>query len=133
MNNQPAIFSPVQWKWIVQAIEYFKQGNKLLYFYTGSYGIVNAENLEVKNIYFKAKDENFIIAVAEFVDMVTENPKEYRLPSSTEVKGKYYYGFKNFRLLEDKIPLKKLNHYQTNSILRNDTPGVCIVNEPIVK
>jgi len=133
MNNQPAIFAPIKKVWLEEAVKYFKGGNEFLYFYTDSYGIVNAENLEVKNIYFKAKGENFISAVAEFVDMVTENPKEYRLPNSIEVKGKYYYGFKNIKILEIKIPMNKITRYLSNLTLRNDTPGLCIINEPIVK
>ena len=51
--NKLAIFVPVERKWIEMAMEYFDQGNVLLYFYTNSKTVGKAENVGVEKIYFK--------------------------------------------------------------------------------
>lgn len=131
MNKQPAIFSPIKEIWIKEAMDYFSQGNRILYFYTDSNLISKAEELDVGNIYFKVKGENYVCAVAEFVDLTTINPKNNRLSSSVNVEGKYYYGFKNLKLLKNKIPLDEIKHYPSGLVLRDDTPGPCIVYDLI--
>lgn len=131
LKTQPSIFAPVQKKWIEEALEYFNQGNKILYFYTNSSRIAPAEKLDTKFVFFKVKGENTVSAVAEFVDLSSDNPKEFRLPSSINIEGKYYYGFKNLKLLEDKISLNKIMRYPSSKILRNDAPGACLIYDSL--
>ena len=132
MTNLLAVFAPIERKWIEMAVEYFEQGNNFLYFYTNSKNIGNAEKVGVKKIYFKIKGENFISAAADFVELLTENPKVNIFEVNAEIKAKYFYSFKNLKVLKQKIPLSEVTRFPSKKILRNDTPGVCVINDPLI-
>ena len=111
INNHPALFAPVEGKWIDKAFEYFKEKN-LLYFYTDSH-IGKVEDLLIKKVFFKRKGDKFVNAVAEFVNIINENPTIYRLKDNENVKGKYYYGFKNLKLIKQPIKLNSLEYFRS--------------------
>lgn len=132
LDKQPALFIPVQGKWISGAFEYFKEGRDRLYFYTDSY-IGQATDLGIKNVYFKLKGGNFISAKADFIDILESNPAEYRLPGPKAVGKRYYYGYRNLKWLLNKVGLSDLKYFKTGTNLRNDIPGACIIIDPQVE
>lgn len=128
INNNPALFVPVEGKWIDKAFDYFKEKN-ILYFYTDSHiGIV--KDLPIKKVFFKRKGDKFVSAVAEFVDITTENPINFRLKDNENIRGKYFYGFKNLKLINNTIRLNNLEYFKSGKKLMNDVPGVCLIKEP---
>lgn len=131
MTKLLAIFVPIEKKWVEMAVEYFGKGNILLHFYTNSKTVGNAEKVGVEKIYFKIKGENFISVVADFVKLLNENPKINIFEVNTKIKAKYFYSFKNFKILKQKIPLNEVTRFPSKKILRNDTPGACIINNPL--
>lgn len=133
MNDQniihiPVLFVPVEGKWIDKAFEYFKEKN-ILYFYTDSH-IGIAKDLPIKKVFFKRKGVKFVSAVAEFVDITTENLINFRLKDNENIRGKYFYGFKNLKLIKNPIRLDLLEYFKSGKKLRNDVPGVCLIKEP---
>ena len=130
MLHNPAIFTPVLGKWIQEAFTYFYKGNTLLYFYTDSNLLSNTNKLDIKHVYFKPKGNCFITAMANFVNIKFNNPKTFRLPNTQNITGKYYYGFKRIKTLNKQIPLSDITRYPSNKFLRNDVPGVCLINDP---
>lgn len=130
LNNQLAIFVPIERKWMEMAFEYFKQGNDLLYFYTDS-RIGNIDINEVKKIYFKLKGEKFVTAKADLVEITTKRPVENILEVNANVKAKYFYAYKNLKYLEQKILLEDIKRYPSGKYLRNDTPDICVINDPL--
>jgi len=128
-EGMPALFSPVDGKWIGAAFEYFKSGKERLYFYTNA-NVGKAMDLDIKNVYFKAKGEDAVSAKADFVELTEENPLGYRLPGSEKETGKYYYGYKNIQWLNNAIKLVDLQYYKTSTKLRVDVPGPCIILDP---
>lgn len=128
IDNIPALFVPVEGKWIDKAFEYFKEKSPL-YFYTDSH-IGRLKNLNIRKMFFKRKGDKFVSAVAEFVNITIENPINHRLKENENVKGKYYYGFKNLKLIKHPIKLDNLKYFKSGKKLRNDTPGACIIKEP---
>jgi hypothetical protein len=127
----PALLAIVERKWIDKAQEeYFPSGQDLLYFSTNSNAIANAGNLSIKNVYFKLKGTTCLTFKADFIDLVTENPRILRLSGSEDELAKYYYGFRNIRPLSDMCKLSSLFRYGSHKQVRNDTPGSCIIIDP---
>ena len=117
-------------KWMKMAVNYFLNGNKLLYFYTDSQ-IGNIDVSEAKKIYFKLKGEKFVTATADLVEITTKRPTENILDVNAMVEAKYFYAYKNLRFLEQKILLKDIS-YPSGKYLRNDAPCIYIINDPII-
>lgn len=128
-KGKAALFSPVQGQWINEAFEYFKKGKDVLFFYTSS-NIGKIQYLPVEKVYFKCKGENTISVVADFVELKTKNPINYRLRGRESGAGKYYYGFKDLRWLRSPLELWNLEYYESGNNLRNDVPGACIIKDP---
>jgi len=128
-NNKPALFIPVLSQWIEEAIQYFKEGKDILFFYTDS-NIGKIRDLSADKVYFKCKGESTISAVADLIEVKTENPVNFRLRGSESNTGKYYYGFKNLKWLDFPVELQELEYYESGKNLRNDVPGACIIKDP---
>lgn len=124
----PALLAPVDPHWVYSAFRYLGQGNEKLYYYTNA-NIGLVLDLLVEKIYFKMKNDDAVCVVADFIDLQTENPAEFRLPEHKNKKARYYYGFKNIKYLERPIRLEKLEYFQTGTNLRNDVPGACIIRD----
>lgn len=127
--NTPALFAPVNSKWIDGAFDYFKNGNEVLYFYSNA-NLGKAIDLNLSSVYFKLTGQNFVSVVADFVELTEENPKSFRVKGAENDEGKYYYGFKNLRWLTDTIDIDHLEYFSTGNNLRNDVPGACIIKNP---
>lgn len=132
LEKHPALFVPVESRWINQAFDYFKTGKEKLYFYTNS-NIGTAISLGIKNIYFKLKGTTEISVKADFIEILEDNPVAFRLPGAEERTGKYYYGYKNLRLLTNKVNLIDLKYFTTENNLKIDIPGACIIIDPKVE
>lgn len=132
VNNHPALFAPVEGRWIDSAISYFKNGKDRLYFYTNA-NIGQASELEIRHVYFKAKGDNSVSAQADFIELREDNPVQFRLPGDENNTGRYYYGYKNIRKLDSPINLESLKYYKSDKNLRNDIPGPCIIADPFAK
>ena len=91
---------------------------------------ISTNKLDIKHVYFKPKGNCFITAMANFVNIKFNNPKTFRLPNTQNITGKYYYGFKRIKTLNKQIPLSDITRYPSNKFLRNDVPGVCLINDP---
>ena len=130
-DEKPALFIPVLSQWIDEAFEYFKEGKDILFFYTNS-NIGKIQYLSADKVYFKCKGESTISAVADLVELKTENPVKFRLRGSESDTGKYYYGFRNLKWLDSPVELQDLEYYESGKNLRNDVPGACIIKDPNV-
>ncbi len=131
-GKNPALFVPVERKWIERAFDYFNEGREKIYFYTNS-GIGAAVSLEIKSVYFKLKGDREITVKADFIDLITEYPKGYRLSGSDVLSGKYYYGYKRLRWLKRPVSLIDLKYFKSEKNLRTDVPGACIILDPVVE
>jgi hypothetical protein len=135
---KPALFIPIHGRWIDEALSFFENGNKLLYFMTDA-GIGRAFDLPINSVYFKLKGTIKIAFKAEFDGLETINPREYRLKGDEAHTGKYYYGFKNLKVLKEQTDLCELRRLVTSGkklkmgeFMRNDVPGACIILDPEV-
>jgi hypothetical protein len=131
-NGIPALMIPLQGEWITQAEEHFRTGQQQLYFYTNG-NIGQARTLPVKRVYFKATGETVISAYADFIEVTTENPRQYRLKGREDNLGRFYYGFRNLKSMQTPIELTSLQYYTTGGQLRNDVPGSCIIIDPLTQ
>ena len=129
-TGKPALFVPIEGKWLARGMEVLKNQPKL-FFATGAH-IGAGQTLPITNVYFKIKGTHEISAKADFLEISMENPSEFRLPEAATNESKYYYGFKNLRGLASKVSLCDLVYYSTRSHLKNDVPGACIIIDPEV-
>lgn len=129
----PALLGLVEEKWIEQAFAYFKNSEKeKLYFFTSS-AIGAARSADIKSVYFKTKGRVELRLKADWVDLLEDNPRDYRLPGSENNLGKYYYGYKNLRWLKNQINLVDVKYYKSGKNLRTDVPGACIIVDPQIE
>lgn len=131
-GKSPALFVPLERKWIERAFDYFNERREKVYFYTNS-GIGAAASLGIKSVYFKLKGDREITVKADFIDLITEYPKGYRLSGSDLLSGKYYYGYKNLRWLKRPVSLIDLKYFKSEKNLRTDVPGACVILDPGVE
>ncbi|MCX5726897.1 MAG: endonuclease NucS [Candidatus Saganbacteria bacterium] len=126
----PALLGLVEEKWIEQAFAHFKNSEKeKLYFRTNS-AIGAANSPDIKSVYFKLKGRIELSLKADWVELLEDNPRDYRLPGSEDDLGKYYYGYKNLRWLKNPINLVDVKRYKSGKNLRTDVPGACIIVDP---
>lgn len=129
-DRKPALFIPVEEKWIQKAFECFANGSReKIYFFT-NVNISSIANLNIKHIYFKLKGKTEVSVMADFIELLEENPSEHRLPGSENELGRYYYGYKNLEWLKEPVELGDLEYFKTGKKLRNDVPGACIIVDP---
>jgi hypothetical protein len=127
---RPALFAPVEGKYLDMAHEYFVRKD-VLYFFTNA-RIRRAAELDIHHIYFKKKGENAVAARGDFKELTEIAPlPDKRLPGSVSKKPGFYYAFGNLKQI-DPLPLCKLRYYATDKALRNDVMGACIISEPDV-
>lgn len=132
-NVSPALLGLVEEKWIEQAFGYFKNsGKEKLYFRTNS-AIGAASSLDIKSVYFKLKGRTELSLKADWVELLEDNPRDYRLPGSEDDLGKYYYGYKNLKWLKTPIDLVDAKRYKSGKNLRTDVPGACIIIDPQIE
>lgn len=132
LGKKPALFVPIERRWIDLAFDCFKKGQENIYFYTNS-NVSAVANLEVESIYFKIKGNKEIQVKANFIDLVEELPKSYRLPGHELPAGKYYYGYNGLRWLKKTVDLTDLKYFKTQNNLRTDVPGSCLIIDPEVE
>jgi hypothetical protein len=126
MENEAALFIPVEKKSIDKAFEYLaEKGHDRIYFYTNS-SIGKLSDLSVDHVYFKLKGEKVVSLRSDFIELVTENPSDRRLPAA-----KYYYAYRNLQWLDQPIELPNIKYFKSGKALRNDVPGACIVLDPL--
>lgn len=136
----PALLSIIEEQWLEEALDYFqKSGKNKLYFYSNSKQIKNAGTKGITHVYFKVKDilfkESNVVAKADFIEITTENPVEYRLPGYENELGLFYYGFTNLRKLKYPIRLSEMRYFKldgTGNKLLNSTPGATIISDPLI-
>jgi len=124
-----ALLALVEKKWIEMAVEYFKANKKIFYFYTNS-GKKNVALSNAKYVYFKLTGETCISLKAKLVDIITDNPRKFRLPGCENEIGKYYYGFEKLKWLKVSVDLNDLQHFKSLENLRHDIPGACVIVDP---
>jgi hypothetical protein len=125
-----ALFAPVNGKYLDMAHEHFVRKD-VLYFSTNA-PIRRAAELDIHHVYFKKTGENAVAARGDFKELTDiAPPPDERLPGSVSEKSRFYYGFRNLRQI-DPIPLSNLRYYATDTALRNDVMGACIIKEPDV-
>lgn len=134
-----ALFAPVEGKWLTSAREYFSTGKDLLYFFTRSRQISAAAEteLDIRHVYFKRKGQNAVTMRGDFKHLIDKAPPPDRRLSGGKAdeywlnaKGKFFcYAFCNLVSIPP-IPLSELRYYGTQTFLRNDVPGACIIKEP---
>lgn len=134
-----ALFAPVEGKWLTGARNYFSAGKDFLYFFTQSRQIFGAAKakLNIRHVYFKRKGETVVTMLGDFKHFIDKlPPPDKRLPGGKadeywlNVKGKFFcYAFCNLVSITP-IPLSELHYYGTETFLRNDVPGACIIKEP---
>lgn len=135
-----ALFAPIEGKWLIKAREYFGTGKDFLYFFTRSKQIFGAAkaNLDIRHVYFKKKGEILVTARGDFKHFIDKAPSPDKRLSGGEAreywlnaKGRFFcYAFSNLVNIPP-IPLSELQYYGTETNLRNDVPGACIVKEPV--
>ena len=131
-NKTPALFVPIKKMFLEDALEYLSH-NQVLYFFTDSTQMSVAVNLTMKNIYFSLSGENEISYKADFIEIVTKNPRMHRLPDYSDEEGKFYYGFKNLRPLDEPVEISDLQSYTTENYLLNSTPGARVIFDPAIE
>ena len=89
-----------------------------LYFYTNA-SIGQADYLGIKHVYLKAKGQNYISVVADFIELREDNPRQYRLPGAENDTGRYYYGYKNIHKLDSPVSLESLKYYNSGKNLKS--------------
>lgn len=129
-KRPPAVFAIIKPEFMSQAFEYFKEGHSPLYFLTNSKMMAVGLNLEMKHVYFKESGSPEIAYVADYVGSTTENPSQYRLPKYKFEVGKYYYGFKNLRSIEQPLLITELRNFSTGKFLPVAQPAACIIEDP---
>lgn len=124
-----ALFAPVNGKWLDMAREYFDMGNDVLYFFTDA-SIGQAATLDIRHVYFKKKGENVVTARGDFKEVTDIAPlPEKRLLGHASERGRFYYAFRNLGQIAP-VPLSDLRYYATDTTLRNDVMGACIIKDP---
>lgn len=132
-NVNPALLGLVEEKWIEQAFAYFKNsGKEKLYFCTNS-AMGAANSPDIKSVYFKLKGRTELSLKADWIELLEDNPRDYRLPGSEDDFGKYYYGYKNLRWLKNPVNLVDVKRYKSGKNLRTDVPGACIIVDPQIE
>jgi hypothetical protein len=135
-NVNLALFAIVEPKWLTQAYQEFRQGQKEeIQFGTKSTRLGPALKRPIQDriryIYFKIQGENCVIARATLARVSREkNPSKVLSGTETEPPGKYYYDFRDLEPLVHRIPLSRLKH-RNGKIVRNDIPGACVIQEPL--
>ena len=132
VEKKPALLALVEEKWIDQASICFNSGREIVYFCTNS-NIKAVSSMGIKNVYFKIKGKKYIGYKADLVGFKDKNPKELRLPGRENETAKYYYGYKNLRILNDIVNLTDLGYFKSGVKLRTDVPGACIISDPQVE
>ena len=113
-----AFFAPVEEEWIDRAEDYLENKEKL-YFVTNSNMARPPDHEGIDYVYFKLKGSTEIGWKADFVEICTNNPKDYRLAEGGE-EGRFCSGFKNLRRLNDPVGLEDLEvlHHRQESARR---------------
>ena len=127
MSKKYAFVVGIDSQWITEAKIYFASGKNILYFGTEA----GFSKLPFQRVYFKVNKTNYASYNAEFIEITRTNPIEFRLPSSASETFKCYYGFKNFRELNEPIPLTKFIRHPSGKQLRNDFQGNAAVIDPL--
>jgi hypothetical protein len=89
MQKSPALWAPVEAKWLEAAFNEFENGKPEIAFRTDA-EIGQAGELPIKHVYFKATGTTEVVAVADFIRLTTTNPKQQRLIGQEDKEGKYY-------------------------------------------
>jgi hypothetical protein len=126
MQKSPALWAPVEAKWLEAAFNEFENGKPEIAFRTDA-EIGQAGESPIKHVYFKTTGTTEVVAVADFIRLTTTNPKQQRLIGQEDKESKYYYIFRALDWLPAPIPLSSLHRFSTGTALRNDTPGACII------
>lgn len=129
LGRIPALFIPIQGKWIKQAFDDFSKGKEKITFYTGS-NIGEAANLGIKTVYFKVKGDREITAKADFISLSDKYPAGEQLAGENMGVGKYYYTYNNLEWLESPVSIIDLKYFKSDNNLRTDVPGACIILDP---
>jgi len=132
-NTFPALLGLVEERWIEQAFAYFKNSEKQKLYFRTNAAIGAAKSPEIKSAYFKLKGKTKLSLKADWVELLEDNPREYRLPGSEDDRGKYYYGYKNLRWLKNSVNLADVKYYKSGKNLRTDVPGACIIADPQIE
>lgn len=125
----PALFVPINRKWIDQALVYFKTPkNPILYFYTDT-SLRKTKGFKTDKIYFKITGEKTVSYCADLKSISDEKPPDkFRLPGNA-VEGKYYYGFNNIESLKNPLEIQNLKHFESGIKLRKDSPRPFIIED----
>lgn len=129
-EKKPALLSLSQEKWIDHIFVLLNQGKPKVYFRSDSAIFKNIDQYKIKYIYFKQIGKPQISLKADYIETTIKNPKEYRMPGCEDLPGDFYYGFKNFRMLNMSCEVRDLEYYNTGNKLRNDIQGPCIITDP---
>ena len=127
MSKKYAFVVGIDSQWITEANNYFANGKDKLYFGTKA----GFSKLPFQRVYFKINGKYCASYNAEFIEITRTNPVEFRLPSSASETYKYYYGFTNFREINEPIPLAKFIRNPSGKQLRNDFQGNAAVIDPL--
>ena len=132
MTKKYAFVVGIDSQWITEAKNYFANGKDKLYFTTNK----DFTKLPFQSVYFKINgfkiNGKYCASYkAEFIEITRTNPVEFRLPSSASETSKYYYGFTNFREINEPIPLTKFIRHPSGKQLRNDFQGNAAVIDPL--
>lgn len=129
-TGKAAIFCPVEGTWVKKAIKEFREGKERVFFGSNSAQLNPGLRTPISRVFFKIKGETRIRYHAVSAGLLTENPREHRLPGSEHQSWKYYIGFEHIEPLSPPLLITDLAYRGTGKNLRTDAPGACIVLDP---
>ena len=87
------------------------------------------QGLPIKNVYFKVKGKNEVVASAKFIEVTPDNPSTKRLRGNENLEGLFYYGFRDLALLQRSLPLSSLRRFGSGKPVLNTFPGPAIISD----
>ena len=129
-----ALFVPIEEKWIESAMDFFKKGNRKLYYSTNA-NIASIVKHAPKHIYFKISGNTEVKFIADFIDLVPGKLPPQYYQYTLEGKDilhdyKFSYGFSNLCRLKEFVQVADLKYFTNGNNLRNDVPGARIIIDP---
>lgn len=127
-TTNPALLGLTDNETAIDIERYFKLGKTKLYIGSDANIGYRPNDFSIAKVYFKIKGNDFISYEADFIEITDQNLLEFRLHGAESDETKFYYGFANFKKLEEIIPLDRVENYHTSKLIRKTQPCPAIVN-----
>lgn len=126
--SNPAFLGLIDNETALKIAHYFESGKTKLYIGSDANIGYRSGDFQIAKVYFKIKGDDFISYEADFIEITDQNFLEFRLHGAESDEAKSYYGFANFKKMDEIIPLDRVENYHTSKLVRKTQPCPAIVN-----